>query len=143
MPKAWPEELRERVVKGVKVRKLTIAEAADLYDVGTASVKRWLARFRDTGSVQPAAMGGVRVIWIGIAEKQQLVDLVDAMSDATVEELAAAYNERHGTSVSRSAMSRALLRFDLTRKKKPSAPPKRNRRASPTPERSSRNFSPR
>ena len=43
MAKALPVELRERVVQGVTEKGLTIAAAADLFEVGTASVKRWLA----------------------------------------------------------------------------------------------------
>lgn len=129
MAKALPVELRDRVVQGVMEKGLTLAAAADLYSVGTATVKRWLARFRTSGDVQPSAMGGVRVVRIGLDEKQQLLDLVEAMSDATVEELAEAYAARYETALSRSSMSRALQRFGITRKKKASARPRRNRPA--------------
>lgn len=129
MAKALPVELRERVVQGVTEKGLTIAAAADLYEVGTASVKRWLAMSRSRGDVQPLAMGGVRVVRIGLDEKQRLLDLVERMSDATVEELTEAFAERHGTALSRSSMSRALQRFGITRKKKASARPRPSRRA--------------
>ena len=129
MPRAWSVELRVRVIKGVRELGLTIGAAAEMYDVGTASVKRWLARYRETGDVQPTPVGGVRVIWIGEEEKQRLIELVESMSDATVLELAEAYNARYETDVSRSAMSRALQRFSITRKKRASAPRRRSRHA--------------
>ena len=72
------------------------------------------------------------MVWIGVEERQQLIDVVEAMADATLDELAEAYNARHDTSVSRSALMRALQRFDITRKKSPSAPPKRKPLGSPT-----------
>lgn len=129
MAKALPVELRERVVQGVEEKELSIAAAADLYAVGTATVKRWLARARATGSVEPSAMGGMRVVLIALSEEQRVVDLVERMPDATVEELAAAYTEQYGTVLSRSSMTRALKRFGITRKKKASGLPRRRRLA--------------
>lgn len=120
MPKAWSEELRMKAVKAVEEQGLTITAAARIFDVGTASLKRWLAKFRATGDVRADSMGGLRMVWIGVDEKPRLLALVKRMPDATVEELALNYNERYRTSVSRSAMGRALRRFALTRKKSPS-----------------------
>ncbi len=143
MPKPLPIEMRERVVEVVENEGLSIAAAAERFRVGTASVKRWLRRARESGSVAPDPMGGLRVVWIGEAEREQLTELVATMSDATLDELAAAYNARHGTSVSRSALLRALQRFDITRKKSRSARPRpRNLESQPharsSPERSRR-----
>lgn len=56
---------------------------------------------QSSGDVQPSAMGGVRVMRIGPEEKPRLLDLVETMADATVEELAEAFAERHGTALSR------------------------------------------
>jgi len=132
MPKPLPIEIRERVVETIEKDGLTIGEAAQRFRVGTASVKRWLRRSRESGSVAPDAMGGLRVVWIGIEERQQLIDVVEAMADSTLDELAEAYNARHETSVSRSALMRALQRFGITRKKSPSALPRHRLLASPT-----------
>lgn len=130
MPKPLPVEIRERVVEVVEKEGATIEETARRFRVGTASVKRWLRRSRESGSVAPDAMGGLRVVWIGVDERDQLIELVKAMPDATLDELADEYNARHKTSVSRSALLRALQRFDITRKKSRSAPPKRRTHAS-------------
>lgn len=127
MPKAWSEELRVRVVKGVEEHGFTIARAAEVFDIGTATVKRWLSLYRETGEVAPLPVGGVRFIWIGPAEESRLKNLVAETPDATAQELADAYNAEHGTKVSRSAMDRALRRLEVTRKKKLSARPRRSR----------------
>lgn len=127
MPKAWSEELRARVVKGVEEHGFTIEKAAEVYDIGTATVKRWLRRYRETGEVAPLPVGGVRFIWIGPAEEPRLKTLVAKTPDATAQELADAYNAEHGTTVSRSAMDRALRRVGLALKKKVSARPRPSR----------------
>lgn len=143
MPKPLPVEIRERVVEVVEREGLTIAEAAERFQVGTASVKRWLRRARESGSVAPDPMGGLRVVWIGADERAQLLEVVEAMADATLDELAEEYNTRHQTSVSRSALLRALQRFGITRKKSRSAPPKRKSLVSSRPARHSSSRSPR
>ena len=142
MPKARSEELRMLVVSGVEEKGLTIAAAADLFQVGTASVKRWLAQYRRTSDVRPKAVGGVRMIWIGADEKDRLIELLKTMSDATVQELADAYNERYEAGASRSAVARALIRFGITRKKSPPAPQRPKHLVSPKQEPRSRPSSP-
>jgi putative transposase len=140
MPKPLPVEIRERVVEAVENAGLTIEAAACRFMVGTASVKRWLRRSRESGSVEPDAMGGTRFIWIGEDEREQLLVLVEHMPDATLEELTEAYNARHGTAVSRAALIRGLQRFEVTRKKSASEPRRRSVPTSPmrvTPSRSS------
>jgi transposase len=117
MPKALPNELRERVVEVREREGLSIEETSERFMVGPATVKRWCALKKATGSVSPAPVGGVRRIWIGEDSRELLVSLVVEMPDATIEELRAAYNGRYETAVSASAMHRALQRFDLTRKK--------------------------
>lgn len=133
MAKALPVELREQVLEARAREGLSIAEVAARYMVGTASVKRWEKLQKSTGSVAPLPVGGVRHIWIGADDKEKLVSLVAAMSDATIEELRAAYNALHACEVSASAMHRALQRFDLTRKKRMSTPPRRKSSASSPP----------
>jgi transposase len=122
--KALPNELRERALEAREREGLSIAETAARFMVGTASVKRWNKRMKSTGSVAPSPVGGVRRIWIGDDDKAKLVALVETMADATIEELRAEYNSRHDCAVSPSAMHRTLQRFDLTRKKSPSTPPR-------------------
>lgn len=124
MPKARSNEIRMLVVNCVEEKGLTIAATAACFDVGTASVKRWVAQYRATRDVSPKEVGGVRKIWISEGEKDGFLELLKSMPDATVQELADAYNARYDATASRSAVARALVRFDITRKKSPSAPPR-------------------
>lgn len=127
MPKPLPIELRERVVKAVEDDGLTVAEAATQFSVGTATVQRWVSLLRRSGSLEAEPMGGLRVVWIGEDSKDQFIALVSEMSDATLDELRDAYNDRYGTNASRSSILRALQRFKVTRKKKRFVPPRQKR----------------
>ena len=122
MPSPLPVALRERVLETIRIDSLSIAAAAARFLIGTATVKRWLRRVRETGTLEPAQMGGVRVLRIGEEDGPKVRDLVEETPDATLAELTEVYNERHGTSVSKSAMVRALARLDITRKKRLSSP---------------------
>ncbi len=142
MAKALPTELRERALEAKERDGLSIAETAARFLVGTATVKRWARRMKVTGNARPSPVGGTRRIWIGDENKSALVALVESMPDATIEELRAEYNTRHGTAVSSSAMHRALQRFEMTRKKSPSKPPRHGPSASSRFARPTRSDSP-
>lgn len=118
MPRALPNEIRERVIAAREQEGLTIDEVAARFMVGTATVKRWERRKKTTGSLSPSAMGGARRTWFGPDEREALVALVRSMPDSTIEEYRVAYNEKFGAEVSDSSMHRALQRFELTRKKR-------------------------
>ena len=58
MAKPYSMDLRERVVAAVEEGGLSRREAAARFGVGESSAIRWVARFRETGSVAPGQMGG-------------------------------------------------------------------------------------
>jgi putative transposase len=60
MAKPCSNDLRERVVAAVEEGGLSRHQAAARFGVGVSSVIRWVARFRETGSVAPDKMGGNR-----------------------------------------------------------------------------------
>jgi len=57
-PKAYPKELRERVIRAWQRKNATWEELAELFDVGLATVNRWIGRFRRTGSAEALPHGG-------------------------------------------------------------------------------------
>lgn len=58
MGRPYSMDLRERVIAAVEEELLTYEEAAERFGIGISTVKRWLRRVRDTGSVAPGQMGG-------------------------------------------------------------------------------------
>ena len=60
MAKPYSIDLRERVVAAVEKDGLSRHEAASRFGVGISTAINWVRRFRKTGSVAPAKMGGYR-----------------------------------------------------------------------------------
>jgi transposase len=122
MPAAYSEDLRERVVRAYLNGEGTYIELGIRFDVGSATVDRWVSRYRRTRSVSPDAMGGDRHSKFDAQSEEALRRMVLACPDATRKELTAALQQL-GVPVSEAATQRALERLDLTRKKRRSTPP--------------------
>jgi putative transposase len=60
MAKPYSMDLRERVVAAVEREGLSRRAAASRFGVGIKTAIDWVRRFRETGSVAPAKMGGYR-----------------------------------------------------------------------------------
>jgi putative transposase len=118
MPAPYSDDLRQRVVRAYLDGHGTYAEIAARFEVGVASVDRWVSRFRRTASVSPDPMGGDRNGKFDEDSEEALRYLVSAKPDATREELKDALEAEIELSVSGSAVQRALERLKLTRKKR-------------------------
>lgn len=118
MPAPYSTDLRERVVAALAAGDRTRKEVAVLFKLGVATVGRWKARKKRTGSVeptpQPQSPARRALDEHGDA---RLRALVEANPDATEEELTE-FLQDDGHDVSRSSVHRALHRLDLTWKKK-------------------------
>jgi transposase-like protein len=57
MPKPYSLDLRQRVVKAYEEGNESYAAVGAHFNVGEATVNRWVARFRSTGSLEPLPHG--------------------------------------------------------------------------------------
>ena len=112
-------DLRKRVVEAAQ-NGLTYKDAASQFDVGDASVSRWLALLRKTGSLDPKPMGGSEPT-LGNDEREVLKYLVWQAPDATLAELADQLDAEVGVRVSASTISRVLIAMGISRKKRRSS----------------------
>jgi len=96
---------------------MTRQDVVELFDIGIATLGRWLRRQRETGRVDPAPMGGPRNVRIDEAGLDVIRGIIAENSDVLLEELAVAFREKTGVEVSRATMGRAVKRADITRKK--------------------------
>jgi putative transposase len=118
MPRAYSMDLRERVVAAAREEGLTHGALAARFRVGESTVRGWLRRARETGSVAAKPHGGGGPPKVGAAGGAVLAALVAERNDRTLAELAALYGHRTGVAVSIHAVARACRRLDLRRKKK-------------------------
>jgi putative transposase len=60
MGRAYSVDLRERVVAAVEKGGLSCHQAAARFGVGISTAILWVQRFRQSGSVEPAQIGGYK-----------------------------------------------------------------------------------
>jgi transposase len=114
MAKPYAQDLRERVVAAVDDGH-THVEVAAMFRIGIATVERYLARWRQKGTLKPDKFGGHRQH--KLAEYEATVRaLVLAAPDQTLAELRIEL-ARSGIEVSKSALDRFLRTLDFTYKK--------------------------
>jgi transposase len=119
MSHAYSVDLRERVVFAV-LGGMRVDQAAATFDVGTASVKRWVKRYKETGSLEPLPRGGNRPRVLSDDQVQIVDELVQAHPDWTEEEYTKFLVENHGFKLSRSTAGRVIRRLGYSVKKRPS-----------------------
>jgi transposase len=115
MPKPYSQDLRARVVGAVETGA-SCHEAAAAFEVSVSSAIRWVARWRQSGSVAAKPMGG-KVSPLD-AHADWLLALIGAEPDLTLEEMRGRLRGR-GILVSTSMLWRFFDRHAITFKKKP------------------------
>jgi transposase len=113
--KTYPVAFRERALALLDGGH-SVSEVAELLAVGTATLKRWRRRRRETGALAPDTSPG-RPARIGPYRHAALRAQVLAAPDATLAEHCDAWEARTGDRVSPATMCRTLRRLGLTLKK--------------------------
>ena len=117
-------DLRVRVIADCDAGLGTKATAAK-FKVSPAWVRRLKQHRRERGTIVPRTGGGSRG---RKSDRGRLAELVAHQPDATPAEL----RERLGVAVTPSAICKALRELELSYKQRPSAPPSRTARTSPS-----------
>jgi transposase len=115
--RAYSIDLRERIVQAAQSGQCQAA-VARTFGVGTATVQRYLARCRRTGTLVPQRSPGPRPR-IGPADAPALRAQLAAAPAATLAEHCATWEQTHGVPISVPTMYRAIQALHWTRKKGP------------------------
>jgi putative transposase len=123
---AYSQDLRERVVKAIQRGDRSQAQVAQDFAVSLSFVEELWRRYRETGRCAIKAWHhGPRA---KLADQEAaLRAAVAAQPDATLADLCEQVPAADGSRVSESALSRALRRLKITRKKRASTPVSRTR----------------
>lgn len=122
MPAAYSPEFRRRVVDAHENGEGSFKELAERFKIGEATVNRWVALKRRTGSLDPLPRPGRAKDRLVTEEGERFVERVlDEVPDSSVPELVTAYEEEFGIRMSESTMKRTLKRLGFTRKRGSSA----------------------
>ena len=116
MAEAHPVEWRERVVRAYLAGEGSYAEIGERFEVGVASVKRWVRLKRELGRVTPRPKAGGTHSTI---EADELGAIIEKLGDPTAREITGEFNRRRRGSarVHVSSMKRALHRCGYVVKK--------------------------
>jgi transposase len=109
-------DLRERVVNFYHSSPAGYQTLAKRFGVSVISVRRWVKRKRETGTVQPLKSPG-RPRIISTERFGELRSFVSKCSDRTLSEMCSEWQIRCGTPISVSAMAETLSKAGLSYKK--------------------------
>ncbi|MCW5967168.1 MAG: transposase [Blastocatellales bacterium] len=129
--KAYPLELRQRIVAAVDQQEHTVEEVAALFNVSERYVYQLLKLRRETGDLSPLPHGGGAILKMDDAKLLQLAGLVAEFPDATLAELQELLRRRGRLSVSLNTVWRGLQQIDFTLKKSPAGRVKPVRNSEP------------
>ena len=127
--KTYSLAFRERAL-GALGRGHSLAAVADLFGVGTATLKRWRRQQRATGALAPKPKPG-RPPRIAPAQYAAVVAQVQARPDATLPEHCEAWAAATAVRVSPATMCRLLQKLGLPLKKNASSPANATRPPAP------------
>lgn len=114
MTRAFSNDLRERVVAAVEAGEAT-RSVARRFGIAVSTVVKWHQRWRETGSVKPAKMGGHRPFILD-AYRDFIVEEVARTPQLTLSKLQDMLAKR-GVKVSHDTVWRFLRRQGLSFKK--------------------------
>ena len=113
--KSYSEDLRQRIVDAVD-GGVSRRQAAEHYDVSVSSAIRYARRWRETGSVQAAAMGAPRRSKLD-PHADWLLTQIDEAPDLTLEEIIARLGSERGVKSSIGGLWNFFHRHGISFKK--------------------------
>lgn len=119
--KAYSPDLRAKILAAVD-NGMTKSQAARVFGVGLATIKRYAALRRDQGTLDPKRHPGRRPL-IRPEQQEVLWAQLVAHPTAYLDEHCALWEAHSGVRLSISAMSRTIKRLGFTRKKGRWVPP--------------------
>ena len=120
--KAYPFELRQRIVDAVDRGVGSLPVVASLFNVSIHCISGYLQLRQETGSLQPRPNPGGRPPAIPPERYDELRELLAQQPDLTLEQI----RDRMGVACSLAAICRTLKKLNLTRKKKRCTRPNSN-----------------
>jgi transposase len=120
MASAYSLDFREKVVGAYRRGEGSYRKLAQRFCIGEATVKRWVSRWKKTGSLEPGVRGGLRRPRLIDSKGEKFItQRLRAVPDHTLLELCIAYEAKFGVRPSTTTMSKTLKRMGYTKKKVP------------------------
>jgi transposase len=131
MPRAYSQDLRERVIEAADNGRISIRKAARRFEVSASSAIKWMQRWRQAGSMAAKPTGGDRRSHRIDAHKHYLLALVAEEPDLTLDEAQKRLRDDKQFAAGRATLWRFFRRHGISFKKNRCALPNKNARTSP------------
>ena len=115
---SYSMDLRRRVVDAYESGNGTREELGRLFNLGTATIGRWVRRNIEKGTPHPLPRGGGKSRRIGSIGECVLLGILERRPDATLQEIAEQYAWTTRMPMSASVISHSMKRLEITRKKR-------------------------
>ena len=112
----YSQDLRERVI-WLRNNGETLRHIAEVLNISMSSVKRYLNRYKTTGSVRATVARRMQPM-LGATDLAVLEGQLRAHNDWTLAQHLAGFTAQTGRTVSVSTLGRAVMRLGWTRKKR-------------------------
>jgi len=129
----YSNDLRRKIVDAYEKNDYSQKEVAELFGVSLATVKNFLRRKRETGSVDALPHAGGQQSLLNDNEYGFVEKIIKENNDLTLAELCLRVKQKYKKKVSLPTMSRLLQALGLPRKKSRSTPVKEIRPESGKP----------
>jgi transposase len=121
MPKAYSQDLRDRVIDAVERDGMSCRAAARRYEISESVAVKWLERYQRDGSRAPVGHGGHRPSKL-MPHRDFLEASRAEKADITLQALCDRLLSDRGVKADTSMMSRFFRRIGVTLKKRRSSP---------------------
>lgn len=115
---SYSMDLRRRVVDAYESGNGTREELGQLFNLGTATIGRWVRRKIENGTPHPLPRGGGKSRRIGAIGECVLLGILERTPDATLQEIAEKYAWTTHMPMNASVISHSMKRLEITRKKR-------------------------
>jgi len=118
MAKAFPKELRERVVNAYESKLGTIDQVAEIFGIGARTLRKYLKIYRTTGDLTPIPHPGGGILILTEENLRIIKKIILSNTDGTLEEFRNEFLKETGIDVTIVTIHNACNILNLNRKKK-------------------------
>lgn len=123
--KPYPIEFRQKIIEVYEHESISIRQLAQRFHVAKSFIQKLLKQHHETGDLRPQPQGGSPEPKLKEEQFVDLVEIIEAHSDATLVELCDLVFEKVQVRVSRSTMGRITQTLNYSVKKKRCTPPRK------------------
>jgi transposase len=114
---AYSLDLRTRIVEAVEKHSYSIRQTAKLFQVGHATVERYLKQYREQGNLTPGTSTG-RPRLLNAEQEELLKQQLAEHDELTLQQHCDLFEQATGVVMSYVTMHRLIRRFNISRKKR-------------------------